>query len=151
MKQIIFSIIAIGFLAIGCNQEQDINSKIEATVNKKANRMVDSLKNVCNKNFDTQLQSRVAAAIKSNNQLTTTPKPTVKPKSNTVTKPKTPVTSTTKPQTRGRTGIGKGGGLLKNKPATKTKPPTNTNPSTNTTEPTKTINSRPGVKKEGGK
>lgn len=160
MKQIIFALIAVGFLAISCNQQEDISGKIEAAVNQKANRMVDSLKNVCNKNFDTQLQSRVAAAIKSKNQLTATPKPTVKPKSNTVTKPKTQVKTTTaaKPQTRGRAGIGKGGGLLKNKPVIKTKPvtrpstnaTTTTTPATNTTKPTKSVGNRPGVKKDGG-
>lgn len=163
MKRIIFALIAVGFLMVSCNQQEDISGKIEATVNQKANRMVDSLKNVCNKNFDTQLQSRVAAAIKSNNQLTASPKPTVKPKSNAVKKPKTQATTTTTPKpqkpvaTGGRAGIGKGGGLLKNKPgAIKSKAKTNTQTGTttpaNTTEQGKTIRTRPGVKdkKDGG-
>lgn len=160
MKQILFAIIAVGFLATSCNQQEDISGKIEASVNQKANRMVDSLKNVCNKNFDTQLQSRVAAAIKSNNQLTASPKPTVKPKSNAVTKPKSQVNTTTasKPQkpvaTGGRSGIGKGGGLLKNntgikkpKAATNAQPGTTTTtvPS-NTTDQGKKIRTRPGTK-----
>jgi len=158
MKQIIFSIITVGFLAVSCGQKEDISGKIEAAVKQKANRMVDSLKRVCDKNFDTQLQSRVDAAIKSNNQLTAAPKPSVKPKTSTATKPKT-TTASTKPAQKpgargGRAGNAvKSGGLLKSK--TVTKPATtSTRSSTTTTKPatttpserTKTIRNRPGVK-----
>jgi len=151
MKQIIFALIAVGFMAISCNQQEDISGKIEAAVNQKASRTVDSLKNVCDKNFDTQLQSRVTAAIKSNNQLIATPKPKVKPKSKPAVKPK--AATAAKPQTPkgkgGRAGIGKGGGILKNKPAA-IKPKVNTQTATpsgtTTNQPTKTVGNRPGVK-----
>jgi len=146
MKQIIFAIIAIGFLAISCNQQEDINGKIEASVNQKANRMIDSLKSVCDKNFDTQLQSRVTAAIKANNQLTASPKPTVKPKNKPAVKPKTQTTANKPASKGGRTGIGKGGGLLKKPVVKKPKAKTNTQNNTSTNQPTKTINNRPGVK-----
>lgn len=158
MKQIIFALIAIGFMTISCSQQEDISGKIDTAVNQKANKMVDSLKNVCDKNFDTQLQSRVAAAIKSNNQLTATPKPKVKPKNKPATKPTTQVkttTASTPQKPRGRAGIGKGGGLLKNTPITTAKPKANTQTTTpantTTTKPTKTVGNRPGVKnKDGG-
>jgi len=162
MKQLIFALIAVGFLAISCGQKEDISGKIEATVNQKADRMVDSLKNVCDKNFDTQLQSTVAAAIKSNNQLTASPKPTVKPKSNAVTKPKTQVKTNTapkpqKPVATGGRGGGKKGNLLKNKAGTlkpkgTSKPAGTATTTPNTTQKGKTIGNRPGVKdkKDGG-
>jgi len=164
MKQIIYTMLAVGFLSIGCQQQEDISGKIEATVNQKANRMVDSLKTICDKNFDTQLQSRVEAAIKSNNQLIATPKPTIKPKSKPAAKPKTQVTATTpkavNPKSTAvkgsRGGINKGGGVLKDKPVitkpkTQTTSPTTTKPANTNTQPTKPTGGRPGVKpKKGG-
>lgn len=151
MKHIIFALIAVGFMVVSCNQQEDISGKIDAAVNQKASRTIDSLNNVCDKNFDTQLQSRVTAAIKSNNQLIATPKPAVKSKNKPAAKPK--AATAAKPQTPkgrgGRAGIGKGGGLLKNKPAS-IKPKANTNTQTSsgtaTSQPTKSVGNRPGVK-----
>jgi len=163
MKNIIMVMLALGvLLTVACNQQEDIMGKVKTEVNDRADSMIDSLKRVCNTNFDTALQSRVTAAIKANNQPAVKAKPSIKASS----KPKTtaPAKTTTAPppppkpiSKGGRKGVGKGGGVLKNqnKGAIKTVP---VRPDASQTKPTSTgtttqpsgIKTRPGVKTRPG-
>jgi len=79
MKNIIMIIIGVACLGmLACNQQEDISGKVEAEVNDRAEAMIDSLKRVCNTNFDTALQNKVTAAIKAKNQPAVQAKPSIK-------------------------------------------------------------------------
>jgi len=145
--------IKISFL-IACNQQQDVTGKVQAEVNDRVDAMIDSLKRVCNNNFETALQSRVTAAIKANNKPAAQAKPSIKAS----TKPKNTPAKTTAPppppppkpiSKGGRKGVGKGGNVIKNQGTIKTAPPVQTKPgttkTTTTTQPSG-IKTRSGVK-----
>ena len=169
MKYIIISILAFGIFCTACNQQQDITGKVQAEVKDRAEAMVDSLKRVCDTNFDTALQSTVTAAIKANNKPATQAKPSIKasnkPKSTPAKSAATPPPPPKPISKGGRKGIGKGGGVLNNqnqsgiktapvRPGTiQTKPgsATQTKPqSTGTTTQPSRIKTRPGVKNKSG-
>lgn len=167
MKYIIITILAFNMLFTACNQQQDITGKVQAEVKDRAEAMVDSLKRVCDNNFETALQSRVTAAIKANNQPAVKAKPAIK-----TSKPKsTPAKSTAtapppppKPISKGgRKGVGKGGNVLKEgtiiKKAPQVRPGSaQTKPNTTQTKPNNTgtttqpsgIKTRPGAKTKSG-
>jgi len=85
MKNIIMVMLALGVLGVlatACKQQEDIMGKVNTEVNDRADSMVDSLKRICDTNFDTALQNKVTAAIKANNQPPVKAKPSIKASSN---------------------------------------------------------------------